>query len=745
MPSWDAMKYVDFCFIVLVSVYVIFVIFRWTYSYGVISRMVVVLPFSVYGDVDQKLGESLASSVQARLKRLRDVYSVEQESGVTARLALNLGLGETLTLPAVRTFDLDVETITLKPFELGPVTISLNKFIFERLPKKGTVLNGSYERYGDAVKIAVHQDGRPSFAAAGNKPAELPDLIDNVVYQLVAANWISDPSARWPALKLLTEGLERYAAYRNSSDPALLPDAIEAMHKAVSTAPRWPIPKLFLGWVLFVENQTKVAADALPGLREAAGLLDEVALNSPDRRTKVIGKIATLHVYSYIVRGNLDRCDEMAPFVDSLNDARTYLESLRPPDKDLEWHIKMAQGDSSLALVQMLEDSRCLRVAGRLLQGHTPAEKAIEHIVNAERLFTQVVDAVGAQTEVIATATYNRALANVLRGELLFKGKHSEADVMSAANAANRDFAALLPDGGQQNAMPATDRAFAALNLPSRVPFLRSGVAHLYLLKAAAIAERDPTAAESAAALATEQLRKMAFEQEGYPSEWARQHRVDTLLAQGDWVAGIRALLEVLDGIQVDTKPSARTGWWNAARGAASRPERIQDIAESERAADSGVLFVPDDLRALVRAKLQRLLQRNTYAVAPAAMAASMIMDGSDDARLTDAQVMLQMARDRVQGNSHLWVGRDVAHLLDATQARLEALGHDTTGARTKMERLERIRTAAKMGNGKNAVLCEMIRSYLALGDVQAASSLERLLPDEVRPLLPPAGPNTHP
>src|SRR6185503_9955597 len=135
------------------------------------------------------------------------------------------------------TFDRDAETITLKPFELGPVTIALNSFIFERLPKRATVLTGTYERYDDAVRIAVHQDGRPSFLAEGRKPAQLPELIDNVVYQLVAANWISDPAARWPAVKQLTDGIERYAAFTDSSDPAQLPEAIAAIRKAVTSAP----------------------------------------------------------------------------------------------------------------------------------------------------------------------------------------------------------------------------------------------------------------------------------------------------------------------------------------------------------------------------------------------------------------------------------------------------------------------------------------------------------------------------
>ena len=59
--------------------------------------------------------------------------------------------------------------------------------------------------------------------------------------------------------------------------------------------------------MLFAANQS--SAD-LPRLREAAGLLDEVALNAPDRRMATVGRIAALHVYSPIVRNNLGCCDD---------------------------------------------------------------------------------------------------------------------------------------------------------------------------------------------------------------------------------------------------------------------------------------------------------------------------------------------------------------------------------------------------------------------------------------------------
>jgi hypothetical protein len=713
------MKAVDSIVIVLV---VLYVAFRWMWGYGVFTRTIVVLPFSVHGDADQKLAGSLASSVQARLNRLREIYAAEQEQAVAGRLAFNLGLGATLTLPAVQTFDRDAETITLKPFELGPVTIALNSFIFERLPKRATVLTGTYERYGDAVRIAVHQDGRPSFLAEGSKAAQLPELIDSVVYQLVAANWISDPSARWPAVKQLTDGIERYAAFIDSSDPARLPEAIAAIRKAVASAPSWPIPKLYLGWVLFAENQNSAADDALPRLREAAGLLDDVALNAPDRRMAVVGRIAALHVYSHIVRNNLGRCDEIAPHVDSVRDALAFLQS-RPPqagDTELEWRIRMAQGNGALALAQMLDAPGCRRVAARLLQGQAPAARAIALTDEAERYFSAIIAPPPEQKDVAASATYNLALTHYLRAELLYKSGRPEAEVMQAADAAGR--------------------AFAALNFPARLPFLRAAVAHLHLLRSAAIAARDAAAAEGTAAQATEQLRMMTFEQQGFPAGWARQRKVDTLLAEGSWVAGVRALLDVLDSIRTETA-SLRTGYWNvAARGAAPAPPPIADNGEVLRAAGSGVLHAPDVLRDLLRTRLKALVRQNTFAVAPAVMTASIILDGSGDAGLDEARALMQTARDRMQEHAHLWVGRDVIHLLDAVQARLAAAAGDAAAARPRLVAIEQALT--RMGNGRPAVLCEMIRAYRTLGDSAAAGRLEPLLPDDIRPLLaarPPA------
>jgi hypothetical protein len=285
-------------------------------------------------------------------------------------------------------------------------------------------------------------------------------------------------------------------------------------------------------------------------------------------------------------------------------------------------------------------------------------------------------------------------------------------------------------------AAEATGQAFATLNFPARLPFLRAAVAHLHLLRSAAIAARDSAAAEGSAAQATEQLRMMTFEQQGFPAVWARQRKVDTLLAEGNWVAGVRALLDVLDSIRTETT-SLRTGYWNVvARTAASAPPPIADNAEVLRAADSGVLHAPDALRDLLRTRLQVLVRHNTFAVAPAAMAASIILDGSGDARLDEARTLVQTARARMQENAHLWVGRDVVHLLDAVQARLQAATGDAAGARTRLVALEGVLAAAKMGNGKPAVLCEMIRSYRALGDAAAAARLELLLPDDIRPLL---------
>ena len=59
---------------------------------------------------------------------------------------------------------------------------------------------------------------------------------------------------------------------------------------------------------------------------------------------------------------------------------------------------------------------------------------------------------------------------------------------------------------------------------------------------------------------ATDQLRKMSFEQRGFPAEWARARKVDSLFAQDDWVAGARALLEALDTVNPENKAPARSG-----------------------------------------------------------------------------------------------------------------------------------------------------------------------------------------
>jgi hypothetical protein len=187
----------------------------------------------------------------------------------------------------------------------------LNRFIFGLLPKRAIVVTGTYEHYGDSLKLTLHQEEQPSFVAEGTKATQIAELVDSVVYQLIAANWVSTVSASWPAIKYLTEGLEQYSAFIAAADYALLPKAVELFRKAVDGSPAWPTPKLFLGWVLFIENQNKAASDAAPALQEAAALFDDVAFNAPQQEISILGRLAALHVYSHIIRTNLSRCNEI--------------------------------------------------------------------------------------------------------------------------------------------------------------------------------------------------------------------------------------------------------------------------------------------------------------------------------------------------------------------------------------------------------------------------------------------------
>jgi hypothetical protein len=187
------------------------------------------------------------------------------------------------------------------------------------------------------------------------------------------------------------------------------------------------------------------------------------------------------------------------------------------------WRIKLAQGNGKLALAQLLQSSECERAGRRLLSGgETHEQRAVAYVDEAINHFSQVASGVGSQESAAATAGYNLAVARYLKAELVLKASRPETEILVAAAEA--------------------EQAFIALDFPNDRQFLRATLAHLYLLEATQKVKHDLHAAVVLASQATDQLRKMSFEQRGYARDWARARKIDTLFAQSEWVAGARTL-----------------------------------------------------------------------------------------------------------------------------------------------------------------------------------------------------------
>jgi hypothetical protein len=717
---------------------VLYVAGRWMWSYGIFSPNIVILPFSVHGEGDTALGTSVASSLEARLTHIRHMFSPEQERATAIRLAANLGVEGILALPYVRTFDKTAESVTLKPFELGPVTISVNRFLFDLLPKRATTITGAIERYGDSIKLTVFQDGQLSFVIHGTKPKEVAELIEQTAYQLVATNWILRSPAPWPGIKHLIDGIDHYSTFIETNDEKLLVRARESLGKAKDTATSWAVPKLLLARVLFVEFQKKRTPEAMAALEEAARLFDDVAFNSPDRELAILGRLAGLHVYSHLVRISFSRCDEITSYLSNVRKGLEFVEAQQNPAagsgaRSVLWRSNLALGNGKLALAQLLVAPQCENAAKPLLAaGEKRFDKAIEYTAAATQYFTQVQNDPTIDKEDKAVAAYNLVLSGFQRSELLVKTAAPNAEIEKQADQ--------------------VEKQIKDLKFPPDLPFLRGTLAHLYLLKARQAAATDATAASNLARKATEQLGIMSFEQSGFAAEWARARKVDSLLAEGDWVGATRGLFEVLDAVSVseikrdaEEKGSGRkTGYWSPAglRPAATAdaaPVRILDNVKSLRAADAATPFFPADIRAIAGAKLEVIAGRNDFGILPLILAMELALD--QGAGVEKARKLLQQAKDRVvDKGSYLWTGAETPLLLALAEARLLAAEDQPQPAAEKLKVFETAFTGGQIpttaSGPHNALLCAAIRVHLARKDSQKADELKTKLPPELRTLV---------
>jgi tetratricopeptide (TPR) repeat protein len=519
------------------AVYALYLFFDY---YGQFSGAVVLFPFAVYGPAaDAALGDAIAASLALELNNIRDKASRSSLEQISDLLA-DAGIADPVRMPPVSPLPDSMISLSFSPLSIGPVSVPINRMVFNLTNFRATVVTGVVEDLGEQKRISASVQGDQTFLVSTEKGKDLVAAVKELAYRIAASQWASGAPVSAESLRALVRAFSRLEDWPATKNPAVATEAIADLKVAASASPRWSVPKFFLGKLTIWEGTQLLTDDRLAAaakFRDADALFRKSALLAQDSETRLnieVGRLASLLQLLQIT----DDCDEagrLAPQIVQLSELLGGEERrFRATNRLAVYDLRVAQAAAE-SLVSRAITGRCARQVQRALSGESDGSP---RLARAQDLF-------------------RRALAIL-------------PDGVSALRGLAQSYGAAAADPKLRNE-ERLEKLKQALDLAQRAiervswPYGRGFIANLLMR----IGNLSPAERGRLAQSAQDQLLLMADEQTGSMRDWAiaRAAEIDFIL--GNWKSGVQSLLSALVGVarQAMPKRPRNTYSWLGMRG----------------------------------------------------------------------------------------------------------------------------------------------------------------------------------